>query len=113
MNMLAKYKSFLFSDTIWVILQVDSGGTLALMQQMVNLKELGSSPPLVEGSLSSPPNPFANSNHLSQSPPQNSFPGNQPSSPSTFPSNSPLTSSQERKNISNLHSNDIDDTPMT
>lgn len=32
-------------DTIWVIVQVDSGGTLALMQQMVNLKELGGSPP--------------------------------------------------------------------
>ena len=33
------------TDTIWVIVQVDSGGTLALMQQMVNLKELGGSPP--------------------------------------------------------------------
>ncbi|KAK7082690.1 hypothetical protein SK128_002555 [Halocaridina rubra] len=31
-----------FGDTIWVILPVDSGGTLALMQQMVNFKELGS-----------------------------------------------------------------------
>ncbi|XP_050719920.1 protein ILRUN-like [Eriocheir sinensis] len=34
-----------YGDTIWVIVQVDSGGTLALMQQMVNLKELGGSPP--------------------------------------------------------------------
>ncbi|XP_045600869.1 protein ILRUN isoform X2 [Procambarus clarkii] len=33
-----------FGETIWVIVQVDSGGTLALMQQMVNLKELGSPP---------------------------------------------------------------------
>ncbi|KAK8385443.1 hypothetical protein O3P69_016335 [Scylla paramamosain] len=34
-----------YGDTIWVIIQVDSGGTLALMQQMVNLKELGGCPP--------------------------------------------------------------------
>lgn len=34
-----------FGDTIWVIIQVDDGGTLALMQQMMNFKELGSSPP--------------------------------------------------------------------
>lgn len=39
-------------DTIWVIIQVDDCGTLALMQQMVNLKELGSSPPVAP-----PPSP--------------------------------------------------------
>ncbi|KAF2367035.1 Next to BRCA1 central domain [Trinorchestia longiramus] len=39
------HQGHFFGDTIWVILQVDDGGTLALMQQMVNLKELGSSPP--------------------------------------------------------------------
>ncbi|ROT78805.1 hypothetical protein C7M84_002477 [Penaeus vannamei] len=33
-----------FGDTIWVIVPVDSGGTLALMQQMVNFKALGSPP---------------------------------------------------------------------
>lgn len=35
-----------------MIIQVDDGGTLALMQQMVNLKELGCSPPLAP-----PPSP--------------------------------------------------------
>lgn len=50
----------LFSDTIWVILQVESGGTLALMQQMVNLKELGTST-AVSNSTINHSNPFANS----------------------------------------------------
>lgn len=49
-----------FGDTIWVILPVDSGGTLALMQQMVNFKELGSPP---SAAPTTPPvrlaNPFA------------------------------------------------------
>ena len=34
----------LFSDPIWVILHVDSGGTLALMQQMNKMTELGAMP---------------------------------------------------------------------
>ncbi|KAG7164931.1 ILRUN-like, partial [Homarus americanus] len=46
-----------FGDTIWVIVQVDSGGTLALMQQMVNLKELGSPPSATQ---STPTTTFAN-----------------------------------------------------
>ena len=48
-------------------MQVDDGGTLALMQQMVNLKELGSSPPNApppspahSSALAAPsPNPFS------------------------------------------------------
>lgn len=54
------HSMFPLSDTIWVIVQVDSGGTLGLMQQMVNLKELGSSSSAV---VTCPnmtlPNPFA------------------------------------------------------
>ncbi|KAA0184961.1 hypothetical protein HAZT_HAZT005157 [Hyalella azteca] len=46
------HQGHFFGDTIWVILQVDDGGTLALMQQMMNLKELGSSPPVAP-----PPSP--------------------------------------------------------
>ncbi|KAK4323865.1 hypothetical protein Pmani_005502 [Petrolisthes manimaculis] len=51
-----------FGDNIWVIVQVDSGGTLALMQQMVNFKELGSPPPSSTNTTTTSPtftNPFA------------------------------------------------------
>ncbi|XP_069945128.1 protein ILRUN-like isoform X1 [Cherax quadricarinatus] len=54
-----------FGDTIWVIVQVDSGGTLALMQQMVNLKELGSPPAATHSTPTTFANPFAPL-HLSQ-----------------------------------------------
>lgn len=55
-----------FGDTIWVIVQVDSGGTLALMQQMVNLKELGSPPSATQSTSTTVfANPFAPL-HLSQ-----------------------------------------------
>ena len=115
-----------------MILQVDSGGTLALMQQMVNLKELGSSPPTADGSLSAS-NPFANSNFLSKSPSQNNSihspnifnPQSSPIeqiSPPVQPQNSPSLhpNSSQTENVSPdtkqaapPYSYDIEDTPMT
>ena len=48
---------FYFIDTIWVILSVAEGGTLALTQQLTHFNALGSVIPL-----SSPYNPFAAQN---------------------------------------------------
>ena len=45
---------FIFADTIWVILSVDEGGTLALTQQLTHFNALGSVIPM-----SPPLNPFA------------------------------------------------------
>ncbi|KAG0730403.1 hypothetical protein GWK47_000294 [Chionoecetes opilio] len=54
-----------YGDTIWVIVQVDSGGTLALMQQMVNLKELGGCPPPTATThTTTTTNPFAPNHNL-------------------------------------------------
>lgn len=48
-----------FGDTIWVIVQVDAGGTLALMQQMVNLGDLGTTESTMMRNNLQPSNPFA------------------------------------------------------
>ncbi|KAL7648486.1 UNVERIFIED_CONTAM: hypothetical protein RMT77_000392 [Armadillidium vulgare] len=109
-----------FGDTIWVILQVDSGGTLALMQQMVNLKELGSSPPTSDGSIATS-NPFGNSSFLSRSSSNNIFNAANSSENSSSSSNSssfPSMNARFENNSENRHqfnglSNDIEDTPMT
>ncbi|XP_076063256.1 protein ILRUN [Oratosquilla oratoria] len=76
-----------FGEAIWVIIQVDSGGTLALMQQMVNLKELGSPlHPSISAPSSTQHNPFA---------------------PSLFQTNSDLTTPQVQTQLFNGHTNNV------
>ena len=65
-------------------MQVDDGGTLALMQQMVNLKELGSSPP------NAPPPSPAHSSALAAPSPNPFSATPQPSLPQRIPFATPF-----------------------